>query len=150
MDASGEPEFVTNGPEPQRLFREGRDVRMSSADGSRSYCGTLREETYADLVATIDGLDPEAMYPGPGSCPLVPDGRWSESTFSDSDGELHLQGFEHAPFACWWYCCADPLVPIGRIYYYAVLELSGSAPVFEDPYGDPLGVFEPDSVGVCS
>lgn len=138
--------YVVNGPTEYRIFRRDRVLEQVFTDDAGievRQCGTLDESVYMQLLESENSLDPDAEYPGPGSCETFPKAAGLEASFSDDAGSLYLANFSSAPFDCWWYCCAEELTPIGRIYYYAHVTLLGSDPTgaFQDPLGAPFDVF---------
>lgn len=76
-----------------RLYRLGRRVdalyTRYMGDAERHECGMLSERAYAEFEDTLSALDPEVDYAcGPETRECTPATR------------IHIEGFEHSPFAC--------------------------------------------------
>ena len=98
---------------------------------SRHQCGFMTDRAYDDLMAALDLLDPSVDYNVWTGCLQT----------SQPQGRVHLEGFEHSPFACDWDCCHPDLGDIALVYFMVGNNLYGQTPVYE---GEPYVALEPD------
>ena len=114
-----------------RFYRLDRRVDIVGVDPSvdRSGCGLLTDRAYDEFIETLETLDPNAEYTR-SDCEQSP------------DGLLHLDGFEHSPFACSWYCCHVDLRPLSVVYFAVGSNLYGQQPNID---GEPYVALEPDT-----
>jgi hypothetical protein len=128
-DPPGELEYET--PD-SAFYRLERRVDIVALDGvSRAGCGLLTDRAYDDLVTTLDSLDPTEDY-----------NVWMGCLQSrDPRGRVHLEGFEHSPFACDWDCCHPDLGDIALVYFMVGNNLYDQTPVYE---GEPYVALDPD------
>lgn len=96
----------------------------------RSGCGLLTDRAYGDLTDTLDALDPGATYDSPDEC-----------TYGPPNGLLYIDGFEHSPFECSWYCCNEDLIWAAIVYWAASSGLVGPDPTID---GETYVALEPD------
>ena len=113
-----------------RFYRLDRRVDMVGVDPmvDRSGCGFLTDRAYDDLVGTLGALDSSAEY------------EWSGCDYSPN-GLLYLDGFEHSPFECNWYCCHVELLSIAVAYFGVGSNIYGQRPNID---GEPYVALEPD------
>lgn len=101
-------------------------------DGERRECGILTERAYTELEDDLAALDPREDYgyePDVDEC-TTPAGAW-----------VHIEGFEHSPFLCAWYCCRPELTRAALIYSIMVANVQGGGANVE---GEPYVAIEPD------
>lgn len=97
-------------------------------------CGFLTERAHEELETAIAALDPNMSF---GDECLRDDCGYSHCP----NAWVHLEGFEHSPFACDLHCCPEGPWMVPWIYLNASNNLSGI--VFEVD-GEPYVVTEPD------
>jgi hypothetical protein len=90
----------------------------------------MTDRAYDDLTATLDALDPNVDYNVWTGCRQT----------SDPKGLVHLDGFEHSPFACDWDCCHPDMKGVSFVYflvennfYYPSVNVEGEPYVAIDP-----------------
>lgn len=145
-EAPGVLEYETSST---RVYRLGRrvDVFYSGFEGEELHaCGMLSERARVDLEETFAGLDPAGEY-----------GCGPEDHDADCYPEvlIHLEGFEHSPFACDFpvtivgvplcepLCCRPGLERIPSIYWMVTSYFTDG---FTDPFevnGEPYVAIEP-------
>jgi hypothetical protein len=115
-----------------RYYRLDRRVDIVAVDPmlARSGCGFLTDRAYDDLTNTLASLDSGAKYVSPDEC-----------TYGPPNGLLYLDGFDHSPFECSWYCCNEDLIWVAIVYWAAASSLSGPDPNIN---GEIYVAFEPD------
>lgn len=102
----------------KEIYRLDRRVEVVAVDPmfDRNGCGYLTDRAYEDIETTIAALDPSKDYVAPDTC--------------DAFEEIYIEGFEHSPFECVWFCCHVDLVPIALVYFA----------IFETLYGHPPNI----------
>jgi hypothetical protein len=108
------------------------DIMLIHEDDVRRECGMLSERAHADLEEVLDALDPHEDYgydPDRVECIEPPGAR------------VYIEGFEHSPFSCEWYCCRPELVQAALIYSFIERHFLGGEVVVD---GEPYVVIEPD------
>lgn len=146
-EAPGVLEYEHSYP-PTRLYRLGRrvDVFRLRGDVERHECGMLSDRALTELEDTLSALDPDAYY-----------GCGPEDDDQDCDPVtlIHIEGFEHSPFACDFpvttvgaemcdFVCCQPGLDRAALIYYIVSDYFDD---FREPFtieGEPYGAIEPD------
>ena len=115
-----------------RYYRLDRRVEIVAVDPmlARSGCGFLTDRAYDDLTGTLASLDSGAKYDSPREC-----------TYGPPNGLLHLDGFDHSPFECSWYCCNEDLIWAAIVYWAAASSFYGQDPNIN---GEIYVALEPD------
>ena len=132
VDDDGTPGELEYETPDSAFYRLERRVDIVALDGvSRAGCGLLTDRAYDELVTTLDSLDPTREY-----------NVWMGCLQSrDPRGRVHLEGFEHSPFACDWDCCHPDLGDIALVYFMVGNNLYDQTPVYE---GEPYVALDPD------
>jgi hypothetical protein len=109
-----------------------RDIGRGAQHGERRECGLLTDRADGELESTIAALDPSMDYGYDAEaqeCESSP-GAW-----------IHIEGFEHSPFACSWMCCRPELIRAALIYSLVESHFVGLMPLVD---GEPYVAIEPD------
>lgn len=118
-----------------RVYRLDRrvDVIQVQDDDERAECAVLSERAYTELEATLSVLDAKQDYgydPETQACDTVP------------GAFVYVEGFEHSPFECAWYCCRPELVRAALIYSLVESGSEGSGAIVD---GEPYVAIDPDA-----
>ncbi len=116
-----------------RMYRLDRRVdvvkELPGEDVERRECGFLTDRAYDDLEGTLAALDASVDY-------------GEHSADCNTHGALvHIEGFEHSPFACSSACCHPDLYWVAVVYSMILNNFSGITPVID---GEPYVAVEPD------
>jgi hypothetical protein len=158
-EAADEPEApgVLEYEHPQmRLYRLGRRIDAFfiryMGDVEHHECRMLSSRAQAELEDTLAALDPAVDYgcdPETQDCTpetLIHIEGFEHSPFA-CDVPVHIAGFDQSPFACDFACCRPELSRAALIYWLIGSYFEG----FEDPFvfdGEPYVVIEPNEL--CS
>lgn len=115
-----------------RIYRSEHRVEIIHVqrETDRHECGILTERAYTELEETLAALDPDVDY-----------GYDSEDQDCTPGGFIHIEGFEHSPFACDFQCCRRELARAGLIYSLIEYHFDGGTLEFD---GEPYVVVEPN------
>lgn len=107
-----------------RIYRLERRVEVALVEGDveRWECGMLSERAYSELRATREALDPSRDYgydPSTQECQAPP------------GALVYVDGLEHSPFACEWYCCHPDLVQAALVYSLVESHFRGGMPMVD-------------------
>jgi hypothetical protein len=94
----------------------------------RRECGILTERAYTELEDTLAALEPDVNY-----------GHVPEAQDCTPGARIHIEGFEHSPFACDFQCCQRELARAGLIYSLVEYHFDGGTLEFD---GEPYVVVE--------
>ncbi|MCX4241836.1 hypothetical protein [Paraliomyxa miuraensis] len=118
-----------------RIYRHERriDIVHVNGDGESRECGVLTERAHTELEDTLAALDPREDY---GYDPEV------DQCTTSAGAWVHIEGFDHSPFLCAWYCCRPELAHAALIYSLIVLHFEGGGVNVD---GEPYIAIEPDT-----
>jgi hypothetical protein len=117
----------------ERLYRSDRRVDVifdyAREDGLEGKCGFLTDRAYDELEGTLAALDPGVDY-------------GEHRPDCNTHGALvHVEGFEHSPFACTYECCHPDLGRAAVVYNMILDNFYDIYPTFD---GEPYVAIEPD------
>jgi hypothetical protein len=117
----------------ERLYRLDRRVDVifdyERQDGLEGKCGFLTDRAYYELESTLEALDPSVDY-------------GEHRPDCTTNGALvHIEGFEHSPFACTYDCCHPDLLWAAVVYSMIINNFYSGYPVID---GEPYVAIEPD------
>lgn len=131
-----EPPGVLEFEHPEdKFYRLGKRVDIVPVDPEHSTreCGFLTARAHDDLLTTLEALDPTVDYDEALRCPET----------SHPKGRVHLEGFEHSPFACDWTCCHQDLSRVALVYFLVENAFVGIELTIDDD-DEPYIAIEPD------
>jgi hypothetical protein len=132
-DEVGAPPGILEYEDPYaRYYRSDRRMDVVAVDPmlGRSGCGLLTDRAYDDLTNTIAALDPSLDYRVQTGCPQS----------GPPKDLLYIEGFDHSPFSCAWYCCHEELIRATTVYFAVGSNLWGQYPAVD---GEPYVALEP-------
>lgn len=116
-----------------RLYRLDRRVdvvyKYEREDGLEGKCGILTDRAYDELESTLAAIDPSVDY-------------GEHRPDCDTHGVLvHVENFEHSPFACTYECCHPDLAWAALVYTMILNNFFGGYPTID---GEPYVAIDPD------
>ena len=136
-DEGGKPIGVLEfGGQVSEIYRDDRrvDVIPVSEPNRGPSCGYLTDRAYRELQDTLDALDSTVDYDfelGDQEC-----------KYTDSPAaQVYVEGFEHSPFSCDFFCCRPELAAIPTVYLHVTSNLDGMVLEVD---GEPYVAIAPD------